>query len=112
MSARSKALPSAASRTVSLFTGKTDHEDPERARDGEAPGRPKHERPRHKQLKWDGGVSCWYVDDSPHGRSYEIRKDARGYHAAHYAEPLGLFVTILEAGDACQAHHEGRPVHP
>lgn len=106
MVARQSRRPTAAERTISMFTGKTDCEDPDRARDGFLPGQARREGPGFKLLKWEGGVSRWYVLDGPRGESYVVEKKGDAYHAMFFATDLGRHPTILAAGDACQAHFD------
>jgi len=108
MAARQSRRPTAAERTISMFTGKTDCEDPERARDGFLPGQPRQDGPGFKTLRWEGGVSRWYVMDGPRGESYVIEKKGDRYIASCFATQLGDHATILAAGDACQAHYDPR----
>lgn len=112
MAARQSKRPTAAERTISMFTGKMDCEDPDRARDGLLPGRPRTEGPGYKLLKWEGRVARWWVKDGPRGESYVVERDDRGYHASFFTKKLGTFATILEAGDACQAHYDPRGLLP
>lgn len=99
--------PTAAERTISLFTGMTDLDDPLRARDGQLPSDPPP--PPAKVLKWDGGVRRWYVKDGPRGESYVIEKNREGrYTASWFATRFGMFDSITEAGDVCQAHFDAQ----
>lgn len=106
MAARpTKPLPSAAARTISLFTGMADVDDrePGRARDGTRSETPRR-LPSRKTLKWDGGVSRWHVIDGPRGDSYVVEKVGDKYVASYFFEKLGTHDDILAAGDACEAH--------
>lgn len=108
MAAKTTRKPTAVQRTISMFTGKMDIEDPDRARDGFLPGDTRRGEQGFRLLSWDGGVSKWYVMDGPRGESYVIVKDAKGYHATFYYQKLGTFQDILAAGDACQRHYDPR----
>ncbi len=105
---RAARRPTAADRTPSLFTGKTDLEDPVRGRDGFVPGEPRRKPATIKPLKWDGGVTRWYVMDGPRGESYVVEKSGGAYIAHFFTRRLGTFASIIEAGDACDAHHRGQ----
>ncbi len=106
MSKRPPRMPTAAQRTISMFTGKTDLDDPERARDGYPPAAPKPAPP--KGLKWDGGVARWWTSDGPRGEEYVIQKQEDGYHAYWYATKLGTFDSIHDAGQRCDDHYDAR----
>lgn len=89
-----------------MFTGMADVDDrePGRARDGTS-CEPARRTPARKVLKWEGGISHWYVMDGPRGESYVIDKTAGDtYVAAYFYEKLGTHLSILAAGDACEAH--------
>jgi hypothetical protein len=99
--------PTAADRTISLFTGMTDLDDPLRARDGQLPA--EMPPPGPKLLKWEGGVTRWWVKDGPRGESYVIEKNREGrYTASWFSTRFGMFDTITQAGDACLEHHLAR----
>lgn len=104
MSGATSKRPTAAQRTISMFTGMTDLDDPLRARDGQLPSEPPPKPP--KPLKWEGGVTRWWVKDGPRGESYVIQKTRNDrYDAHHFSQRIGQFESIQEAGAACEAHY-------
>lgn len=99
--------PTATERTVSLFTGKTDLDvGGGRARDGSVVEEQRSSVRRKLPLRWSGGVSRWAVEETRNGRTEEtqwIQKRHDGYHAWANGRSLGVFATIIAAGDACEA---------
>jgi hypothetical protein len=87
----------AAQRTLSLFTGKTDLEDPN-ARDGSrVEERSRSRAPR--TLTWEGGVATWWT----HGREHEIHLVDGGYRAFVRKRLIGIYASAIDAGRACEA---------
>lgn len=100
----SKTKPTAAERTVSLFTGKTDLED-ENARDGTPAAMLASLHRRSRELKWTAmGLTRWVTYRRTSGRNeveYEVEKIADVYRARGPKLPMRTFSTIGEAGAAC-----------
>lgn len=101
--------PTAAERTISLFTGKTDLES-ENARDGSPPELPANVR-AYRPLKWRAvGLTRWTTNRRREGTEiveYEIYRDQR--YPQRWAHGPGLrltsYPTIQEAGNAVIAAH-------
>lgn len=94
-----KRSPTAAERILSLFTGKTDLEDPN-ARDG-SPGVEKPREHRRKPLKWNGGLTTWWTGKGDlHDYGIELR--AGRYRASGPKLPPTDFPSLIEATEACE----------
>lgn len=96
-------LPSAKQRTISLFTGKTDLEDPRRARDGTL-GAAMARIPRQRRLEWVNNetLSSWTVEDKNGLELYRIDVKEDAYHLFVRGKLLGSFASALEAARACE----------
>ena len=70
-------------RIPSLFTGKTDLEDPN-ARDGSR-AESSRRQPKAKPIKWTGGLDYWWVGDE-RKPSATVRRFTDGYVATVGAE--------------------------
>lgn len=99
--------PTAAQRTISLFTGKTDLEDPTRARDGTY-GEPPPDRGGSKRDRWvaaAGSVARWVRT----GQMILCVRTASGlrYELTSGGKHRGLFDTIVQAADAADEVRRG-----
>lgn len=111
MASKKDKKPTAAQRTISLFTGMADVDDdePGRARDGSPKGMPKPGA-KGKALKWTGGTKTWTAKTGNKDR-YIVRNSAEGYVVTDLSgdapRKLGVYMTIHEAGEACDKHFRG-----
>ena len=103
--------PTAAARTVSLFTGRSDVDDPRTGRDGTKPDAHNDEpRRRHAVVQWNAvGFTRWVYGTAIEARRAkpkhlgEITKlDERRYVARAGERSLGVFATVLEAASAVE----------
>jgi len=94
-----KRSPSAAERTLSLFTGKPDLEDPN-ARD-RSPGGQKPREHRRNPLKWSGGLTTWWTGKGDL-HDYSIENRAGRYRASGPKLPPTDFPSLIEAVARCE----------
>lgn len=98
-----KPIP-AAKRTLSLFTNRTDLDDPERARDGSLP-QPKRRVPRARKTAWIGSSMSWTFVESPdtkRERTLGYIEGAPNGWKAYRGGPLGTYPTMLAAATAVE----------
>ena len=108
MAAKATKAPTAAARTISMFTGKTDLEDPN-ARDGRGPTREDREalflRPRVKWKQLEGlrqfqaeSINALIIVERE-----GMKKDGRWrYQVLRGGRKLGVFDSMCEAADAAE----------
>lgn len=106
--ARAAPPPTAAQRTVSLFTGKTDLEDP-RARDGTAPDpEDHHHMTTRPKVKWKGNQGLTRYDADSISAMITVERQGKKsdgpwlYRVFRCGLPTGEFRTICEAADAAE----------
>ncbi len=103
--------PTAAARTVSLFTGRSDLDDPRTSRDGTKPD-PRDDEPRRRQavVQWNAiGFTRWVYGTNIEARRTKpkhlgetTKLGERKYEARAGARLLGTFATVLEAASAVE----------
>ena len=94
--------PTAQERTISIFTGKADCEDPN-ARDGYAPSHPQRLRavpkPAVRWVQQKGSLSIWHSDA---GHLIELDRGGN-YNVSIAGRRIGSYPNIVDATEAAES---------